>query len=125
MIDWTEEDTENSPYRPACSKPGWWVQKKVLNLWLAPAVDPKLLTTYDSYYPPLHFPEPELGKWNLRDIWVLELRRVHSQRHGYCYSKRVLLYRHGKLQQPAPSALLRRVALCMEAGLPHRITIRR
>lgn len=88
--DWTEEDTENTPLPPGMFEARLVGSKKVLNLWPAPTVDHKLLTTYDSYYPPLHFPKPELGKWNLRDVWVVELRRVPSQRQGYCYSKRVL-----------------------------------
>jgi Protein of unknown function (DUF1329) len=31
-----------------------------------------------------------VGKWELRDAYVLDIRRVPEKAHGYCYSKRIL-----------------------------------
>jgi Protein of unknown function (DUF1329) len=36
------------------------------------------------------FPKPSMGKWELRDTYVLSLRRAPSAAKGYCYSRRVM-----------------------------------
>jgi hypothetical protein len=43
-----------------------------------------------NYYMPLGWPKPSWGKWQLRDVDVLDVRRVHTQRGGYCYGKRLI-----------------------------------
>lgn len=35
------------------------------------------------------FPRPELGKWELREVYVFEMRPLPSY-HGYCYSRRIV-----------------------------------
>ena len=42
------------------------------------------------FYQPLFFPKPEVGKWEVRDSWVINAKRVPSERAGYCYGSRVL-----------------------------------
>lgn len=42
-----------------------------------------------NYYP-LIFPKPELGKWEVRDTYVIDTRRVPSQQSGYCYGKQII-----------------------------------
>ena len=49
----------------------------------------------DEYYYPgsvgfVPFPKPAMGKWELRDTYVLSLRRLPSAANGYCYSRRVM-----------------------------------
>jgi hypothetical protein len=48
----------------------------------------------DYYYPGsvgfVPFPKPAMGKWELRDTYVLSLRRLPSAADGYCYSRRVM-----------------------------------
>lgn len=44
----------------------------------------------ENFYTPLFFPRPNLGKWQVRNSWVLDVHRIPSQRQGYCYGKRVL-----------------------------------
>jgi hypothetical protein len=49
-----------------------------------------MVDTYENttnYYLPLFFPKPAVGKWELRDVYVIELRRVSEFATGYCYSK--------------------------------------
>jgi hypothetical protein len=36
------------------------------------------------------FPKPEMGKWELRDTYVLSLKRLPQFANGYCYSDRVM-----------------------------------
>src|SRR5437588_7131243 len=36
------------------------------------------------------FPKPAMGKWELRDTYVLSLRRLPKFARGYCYSDRVM-----------------------------------
>ncbi len=48
----------------------------------------------DYYYPAtkgvLPWGKPSLGKWELRDVYVIEMSRLPAFRNGYCYSRRVL-----------------------------------
>jgi hypothetical protein len=44
----------------------------------------------NNYYMPLGWPKPSWGKWQLRDVDVIAVRRVPAERAGYCYDKRVI-----------------------------------
>jgi hypothetical protein len=39
---------------------------------------------------PLGFAKPSWGKWQVRDTYVDDIRRVPSERNGYCYGSRVM-----------------------------------
>jgi hypothetical protein len=39
---------------------------------------------------PLGWPTPALGKWQLRDVYVISVSKVPSKAAGYCYGKRVM-----------------------------------
>jgi hypothetical protein len=41
-------------------------------------------------YQPLNFPPPGAGAWQVRDVDVLDIRRIPSARPGYCYGKRIM-----------------------------------
>jgi hypothetical protein len=43
-----------------------------------------------NYYMPLGLPTPAWGKWELRDVDVLDVRRIPSERPGYCYGSRIM-----------------------------------
>jgi hypothetical protein len=36
------------------------------------------------------FPRPTMGKWELRDTYVISMRRLPAFAKGYCYSRRVM-----------------------------------
>jgi hypothetical protein len=36
------------------------------------------------------FPRPSMGKWELRDAYVISLKRLPQFAHGYCYGERVM-----------------------------------
>jgi len=38
----------------------------------------------------IFFPGPNIGKWEVRDSYLLDVRRIPSQRSGYCFGKRML-----------------------------------
>lgn len=44
----------------------------------------------EDYDMPLGWPKPSWGKWEVRDAYELDLRRVASQANGYCYGKRLI-----------------------------------
>jgi len=44
----------------------------------------------DNYYMPLGWPKPDWGTWQLRDVDVIDVRRVPTEQSGYCYGKRVM-----------------------------------
>ncbi len=44
----------------------------------------------NNYYMPLGWPKPSWGAWPLRDVDVIDARRVPSKRNGYCVSSRII-----------------------------------
>jgi Protein of unknown function (DUF1329) len=42
-----------------------------------------------NYYS-MFFPKPTVGKWEVRDSYLIDVRRIPSQRAGYCYGKQIL-----------------------------------
>jgi hypothetical protein len=48
----------------------------------------------EYYYPGslgiVPFPRPAMGRWELRDVYVISLRRLPAFAKGYCYSRRVM-----------------------------------
>lgn len=43
-----------------------------------------------DYDMPLGWPKPSWGKWELRDAYVLDVRKLPSKAAGYCYGKRIM-----------------------------------
>jgi len=52
--------------------------------------EPSLYGKPSNYYFPVFFPKPVIGKWEVRDTDVIDVRRIPSERSGYCYGKQVL-----------------------------------
>ena len=44
----------------------------------------------NHYYMPLGWPMPSWANWQLRDVDVIDVRRVPSERSGYCYGSRII-----------------------------------
>jgi hypothetical protein len=44
----------------------------------------------EDYDMPLGWSKPSWGKWEVRDTYELDIRRIASQAHGYCYGKRLM-----------------------------------
>jgi hypothetical protein len=49
----------------------------------------------EGYYYPgssgfVPFPKPAMGKWELRDTYIISLRRLPAFAKGYCYSRRIM-----------------------------------
>ena len=44
----------------------------------------------EDYDMPLGWPKPTWGKWEVRDAYELDIRRIPSQARGYCYGKRIM-----------------------------------
>jgi hypothetical protein len=43
-----------------------------------------------DYDMPLGWPKPSWGKWEVRDVYVLDIRKIPSMASGYCYGKRIM-----------------------------------
>lgn len=43
-----------------------------------------------DYDMPLGWSKPSWGKWELRDVYVLDVRKLPSKAAGYCYGKRIM-----------------------------------
>jgi len=44
----------------------------------------------DNYDMPLGWPKPSWGQWELRDSYILDLRKLPAKASGYCYGKRII-----------------------------------
>ena len=42
-----------------------------------------------NYYMPLGLLKPPYAKWQLRDVEIIDLRRIPSEAEGYCYGKKI------------------------------------
>jgi hypothetical protein len=65
---------------------GYLRDQQVLSLINADAVrfgDP-------SNYYSIFLPKPAVGKWEARDSYVIDVRRIPSQQAGYCYGKQII-----------------------------------
>ncbi len=52
--------------------------------------DWKMIDNLDNYYLPLFFPKPSLGQWDLRHVWLIDVRPIPSYASSYCISRRLL-----------------------------------
>ncbi|MGH7842013.1 MAG: DUF1329 domain-containing protein [Candidatus Binataceae bacterium] len=43
----------------------------------------------EQYDMPLGFAKPSWGPWEVRDTYVIDIRRIPSEARGYCYGKRI------------------------------------
>jgi hypothetical protein len=62
-------------------------EKKILALYDVSAATGKFPKDYDM---PVGWSMPSWGPWSLRDVDVLDIRRIPSQRAGYCYGAKIM-----------------------------------
>jgi hypothetical protein len=62
-------------------------EKQILNLM---GFDMSTTGFPDNFDMPLGWPEPSWGKWQVRDVYVLDVRKLPAFARGYCYGKRVM-----------------------------------
>jgi hypothetical protein len=43
-----------------------------------------------NYYMPIAWPRPSWGTWQVRDVDVIDVRRIPAASSGYCYGKRII-----------------------------------
>jgi Protein of unknown function (DUF1329) len=85
--DFTNDDFRNGMnLQPPIFQAKFLGMKKVLTM----IFDDFSFFEMKNVYPPTMFPRPAAGKWQLRDMYLYEARRVPSQNLGYCYGSRVL-----------------------------------
>jgi Protein of unknown function (DUF1329) len=94
-----DDESDGPPGLPQLYQIDYLGEKKILALEHANAAafdSPGGPAQLDSeyYYPGtlgiVPFPKPAMGKWELRDSYVISLRRLPSAAKGYCYSRRVM-----------------------------------
>jgi hypothetical protein len=94
-----DDENDGPPGLPQLYRVDYLGEKKILALEHAnsaafdsPGGPAQLDSKY--YYPGtlgfVPFPKPAMGKWELRDSYVISLRRLPSVAKGYCYSRRVM-----------------------------------
>ena len=94
-----DDESDGPPGLPQLFRIDYLGEKKILALEHAnpaafdsPGGPAQLDTQY--YYPGrlgfVPFPKPAMGKWELRDSYVIALERLPIAAKGYCYSRRVM-----------------------------------
>lgn len=86
--DWTPEDARHGFNGvPGHFAPEFIEEKKVLAMV---HLDPENLDRkFENFYPPLHWPKPTVGKWELREVYVINIKRAPAYAPGYCYGSRI------------------------------------
>ncbi len=84
--DFTPDDFEGFHGGIARFDANYMKDQPVLSLVSA---DPKIYGNLSNYYS-IYFPKPAVGKWEVRDSYVIDVRRVPSLRAGYCYGRRIM-----------------------------------
>jgi hypothetical protein len=86
--DWTQEDFRSGLDSNVTQiQVNYLGHKKILALLDFRAPD----NPYpDGFFLPLVWPKPPWAKWQVRDVDVIDVRKIPSQAAGYCYGKRVM-----------------------------------
>ncbi|MGH7905714.1 MAG: DUF1329 domain-containing protein [Candidatus Binataceae bacterium] len=53
-------------------------------------VDRMKFSNWKNYYPGVIWPEPSWAKYETRPSYVIDVRRIPSERAGYCYGKQIM-----------------------------------
>lgn len=87
--DYTQDDARNTLFNttPARFDATFLRDQQILSITQS---DPKQFGNPNSYYQPVFFPKPVVGNWELRDVHVIDARRIPSQSSGYCYGKKIM-----------------------------------
>ncbi|MGH7837309.1 MAG: DUF1329 domain-containing protein [Candidatus Binataceae bacterium] len=64
--------------------------QKILEAVEYNAFDAELPTNANYFSPSVWFSKPALSKWQVRDSYVIDVRRIPSLAAGYCYGSRIL-----------------------------------
>lgn len=62
-------------------------EKKILSQMHVGTAGADFPANYDM---PLGWPKPSWGKWELREVYVLDVRKIPARAAGYCYGKRIM-----------------------------------
>lgn len=94
--DFAQDDVrEGFNGEPALFQAQYLGSQKVIGLMhVNPAVfTDQVINHPDDYFiPPLYWPKPQVGKWEVRDTWAVAIKRVPSDVKGYCMSKKVMYF---------------------------------
>ncbi|HUY18772.1 MAG TPA: DUF1329 domain-containing protein [Candidatus Binataceae bacterium] len=87
--DATNDDTRHGAFNGNITKfdADYQGEKRILEM---PNPDPIKSGFLENFVPPLYFPKPEIGKWEVRGVDVINVHRIPSLKKGYCYGSRVL-----------------------------------
>jgi hypothetical protein len=87
-MDWTAEDFRSGlDSTMAELQASYIVHKKILALVDFRAPDNPFPA---GFFMPLIWPKPSWAKWQLRDVDVIDVRKIPSKAADYCYGKRVM-----------------------------------
>src|SRR5579875_210479 len=85
--DWTPEDVGGFNGVPSYFTAEYKGERKILSLQHG---DPRYIAKPASYYSKVFWPKPEAGMFELRDSYVINLKRTPATSKGYCYGARIM-----------------------------------
>ena len=88
-LDWTYDDAKGNGFNggTAIFNAKYLGDRKIIGLMQFNA-DGALFP--QNYFMPLGFPKPSWGKWEVRDVSVIDVQRIPDLQAGYCYGDRVM-----------------------------------
>ncbi|HUY19458.1 MAG TPA: DUF1329 domain-containing protein [Candidatus Binataceae bacterium] len=88
--DFTEDDASDFNFNGDWQIFNSHVVREGWGMSLDEVTDYKAVGNLANYYRPAFFPKPVIGKWEMRPVWLLDVRRIPSRASGYCYGKKIL-----------------------------------
>jgi hypothetical protein len=88
--DYTQDEARNTLFNGSPSRfdATYLGDQQVLGLVSSPSS--AIWGNPDNYYQTIFFPKPIVGKWEVRNSHVIDVRRIPSQAAGYCYGKKII-----------------------------------
>ncbi len=87
--DWIQDDTRLGGWNGGITnvEVKFLRMQNILSFVYAP--DPKVWADWDNFYPRLFLPKPIVGKWEVRPVYVIDVRRDPAMQKNYCLGKRI------------------------------------
>ncbi len=87
--DYAQDDARNGDFNGGLTKfQAQWLRDQGVLVLTTP--DSENWNSLTNIYRPVFFASPKVGKWEVRDQYVIDARRIPALANGYCYGKKIM-----------------------------------
>ncbi|MBF6567683.1 MAG: DUF1329 domain-containing protein [Candidatus Binataceae bacterium] len=87
--DYAQDDARNGDFNGGITKfQAKWLRDQ--NILVLTTADVENWNKLENLYPQVFFPSPKIGKWEVRNQYVIDVRRIPALAAGYCYGKKII-----------------------------------